>query len=173
MKSFLVSEDLPESHDALKNEVARLRRLNEQLVRELETRTGSDHKNSKSDSHGNQKADPQNTAEAFRESEARFRQVTDNISEVLWLQTHDYSSLLYISPAYETVWGRTCESLYADPFSFLEAIHPEDRARVEQSIRQNLETGFSTEYRIVKGDGEVRWIRDRGFPIKNEQGVVY
>src|SRR5678816_3429032 len=95
MKSFLVSEDLPESHDALKNEVARLRRLNEQLVRELETRTASDHKNSKSDSHGNQKADPQNTAEAFRESEARLRQVTDNISEVLWLQT----CLLYTSPS--------------------------------------------------------------------------
>ncbi|HSE22091.1 MAG TPA: PAS domain S-box protein [Pyrinomonadaceae bacterium] len=173
MKRFLVSEDLPESHDALKSEVVRLRRLNEQLVRELETRNGSDLKSSKNDSHGDRKVNPQSTDEAFRESEVRFRQVTDNISEVLWLQTHDYGALLYISPAYETVWGRTRESLYADPFSFLEAIHPDDRARVELCIKQNQETGFSIEYRIVKGDGEVRWIRDRAFPIKNEQGVVY
>jgi len=173
MRSFLVSEDIPESQDALKTEVERLRRLNEQLVRELEKRNGPDHKGSNSDATGDYQSTPQRIDDAFRESEARFRQVTDNISEVLWLQTHDYSSLLYISPAYETVWGRTRESLYADPYSFLEAVHPEDRWRVEQTIKENQETGFSSEYRIVKGDGSVRWIRDRGFPIKNEQGIVY
>ena len=173
MRSFLVSEDLPESQEALKSEVERLRRLNEQLVRELENHHGSHQQGVNSDATADQPSTSQKIDEAFRESEARFRQVTDNISEVLWLQTHDFSSLLYISPAYETVWGRTRESLHADPFSFLEAVHPDDRARVEQSVKQNQETGFSNEYRIVKGDGSVRWIRDRGFPIKNEQGVVY
>jgi len=113
------------------------------------------------------------TEQALRESEARFRQVTDNIREVLWLQMHDYSSLLFISPAYETIWGRSLESLYADPYSFLEAIHPDDRERVKETIQRQRELGFDQEYRIVRGDGSVRWVRDRGFPIKDESGTVY
>ena len=185
MSRLTVSEEIPKSSSELQKEIERLSALNEQLVRELEGRKLAE-QSEKAEEPRNQilqtesdrttsfgHGDPRKTEEALRESEARFRQVTDNISEVLWLQAHDYSSLLYISPAYETVWGRTRESLYADPFSFLEAIHPDDRARVEKTIRENQETGFSSEYRIVKGDGSVRWIRDRGFPIKNDQGVVY
>jgi PAS domain S-box-containing protein len=109
---------------------------------------------------------------ALRESEARFRQVTDHIQDVLWL-SRDYSQLLYVSPAYETIWGRSLQSLYDDPHSFLEAIHPEDRPHVEETIRREHERGFALEYRVVRPDGSVRWVFDRGFPIKDEQGEIY
>lgn len=110
---------------------------------------------------------------ALRESEERFRQLTENIREVFWMNKPDYSELLYISPAYETVWGRTRESLYKDPRSFLDPIHPDDRERAITLIEQGGSRGFELEYRIVWPNGDIRWIWDRGFPIKNDAGEVY
>lgn len=110
---------------------------------------------------------------AVRESEQRSRQLADNLREVLWLYTPDYSKALYISPAYESVWGRSCDSLYRDPHSFLDAVHEDDRARVEETIKRDHTRGVNQEYRIVKPDGTIRWIWDRGFPIKDESGNVY
>lgn len=109
---------------------------------------------------------------ALRESEQRFRQLTDNLREVLWLYTPDYTKVLYISPAYETVWGRTRESLDSNPLSFLDSVHANDRARVEETIRQ-AEHGFDLEYRVLANEGSVRWIWARGFPIKDSAGQVY
>jgi PAS domain S-box-containing protein len=110
---------------------------------------------------------------ALRESEQRFRQIAENIHEVFWLTTVDTSKTLYVSPAYETVWGRTCESLYQDPHSFIAAIHPEDDARVVELLGRNPERDFEIEYRVVRPDGSIRWIRDRAFPIKDESGHFY
>src|SRR5262249_6567337 len=83
--------------------------------------------------------------EAVRESEARFRQLTENIREVFWMNKPDLSELLYISPAYETIWGRTRESLQQNPRSFLDAIHPEDRPNVVDVFGQRLERTFDME----------------------------
>jgi PAS domain S-box-containing protein len=114
---------------------------------------------------------------ALSESEQRFREIAENIREVFWMSTGDFDTplftLLYISPAYESVWGRTCESLYRDPHSFIDAIHPEDRARVASANERDREHGFEVEYRVVRPDGSMRWIRDRGFPIKDAAGRFY
>jgi two-component system sensor histidine kinase/response regulator len=110
---------------------------------------------------------------ALGESEQRFRQIAENIHEVFWLSTADLSNMLYTSPAYEAVWGRTRESLYRDPRSFIYAIHAEDRARVIDVIDRDREQGFEVEYRVVRPDGSIRWIRDRGFPITDESGHFY
>ena len=110
---------------------------------------------------------------AVRESEERFRQLTENIHEVFWMATPDLSEILYISPAYETVWGRTCESLYQDAGSFIDAIHPEDRPRVVEVFAREGERGFAMEYRVVRPDSSMRWIWDRGFPVKDQAGRVY
>ena len=107
---------------------------------------------------------------ALSQSEQRFRQIAENIHEVFWLTTLDLSRVLYISPAYEAVWGRSCESLYQNPRTYVAAIHPDDRRAVE---RRDHERGFDMEYRVVRPDGSIRWIWDRGFPIKNEQGHAY
>ncbi|MFN8459375.1 MAG: PAS domain S-box protein, partial [Anaerolineae bacterium] len=112
------------------------------------------------------------TEEKLRASEERFRQLADNIDQVFWM--FDVSDLVYISPAYETIWGRTCQSLYENSFSFMESIHPDDQARLNQAIEQQLQgQRTETEYRVVRPDGSMRWVVDRGFPIFDEQGQVY
>ncbi|HEY9665774.1 MAG TPA: histidine kinase dimerization/phosphoacceptor domain -containing protein, partial [Coleofasciculaceae cyanobacterium] len=111
---------------------------------------------------------------ALRESEEKFRQLAENIREVFWLLDPSSRQILYISPTYERVWGRSCESLYADRFSFLEAVHPDDRANVIALLaKDGQEEGNDIEYRIVQPSGEVRWIHDRFFPVRNSSGKVY
>jgi PAS domain S-box-containing protein len=106
-----------------------------------------------------------------RASEERFRQLAENIHEVFYLIDRQSHRSLFISPAYEEVWGRTCQSLYEDPDSFLDAIHPEDRDAVLHAYSSCKP--FMHEYRIVRPDGSMRWIWDRGFPIRNERGEIY
>lgn len=110
---------------------------------------------------------------ALGESEERFRQIAENTHEVFWLIDVDSSKTLYVSPAYEAVWGRSCERLYEDSESFFATIHPEDRHGVAEAMKRDRQHGFELEYRMVRPDGSVRWIWDRGFPIKDQAGRVY
>lgn len=110
--------------------------------------------------------------QALIESEARFRQMAENIHEVFWLTDVHKQQMLYISPAYERIWGRTCDSLYAAPESFVEAIHPEDRERIRACLSQQGQGHYDEEYRVVRPDGTIRWVRDQGFPIADAQGQV-
>ncbi len=113
-------------------------------------------------------------SEALRESEERFREVVQNIEQVFWMTNLEKTEMFFVSAAYEKIWGRTCESLYASPMTWLEAIHPEDRGRVLEAARHRQSDGdYCEEYRIVRSDGSVRWIRDRAFPVRDAQGVVY
>jgi PAS domain S-box-containing protein len=117
--------------------------------------------------------DHHTTEGALQESETRFRQLTESIQEVFWLTTPDKGQMLYISPAYEKIWGRSCASLHAEPRSWLEAIHPDDRPRVLAAAHQRQAAQQSDErYRVVRPDGSVRWIRDRAFPIRDAAGQV-
>ncbi|WP_447977919.1 PAS domain S-box protein [Candidatus Nitrospira bockiana] len=109
---------------------------------------------------------------ALRRSEERFRQLAENIKEVFWLTDAQHTEMIYISPAYEEIWGQSCESLYARPNSWLDAIHPDDRRRVEQAIPRQASGEYQEEYRIVRPDGTVRWVRDRAFPIRDESGTL-
>ena len=109
----------------------------------------------------------------LRESEERFRQLTEHIREVFWLKSADGSRILYVSPAYEEVWGRSCQSLYAEPFSFLETVHPEDRERVLAALPGQAAGEYDHEFRIVRPDGAIRWIWARAFPVRDEHGEIY
>lgn len=111
--------------------------------------------------------------ETLRESEQRFRQIAENTREVLWIATPDGSEILYINPAYEKIWGRSCASLYAQPKSFLDAIHPEDRSCIFSGINSQLHEDYIAEYRIIRPDGTLRWVQSHGFPIRNQAGEVY
>ena len=112
--------------------------------------------------------------EQLRTSEEQLRQLTENIREVFFLTTPDFSQMIYISPVYQEVWGRSTKSLYEQPSSWLESIHPEDRDRVTQALhKQSLgEANFQEEYRIVRPDGSVRWMGVRAFPVVNEAGIT-
>jgi PAS domain S-box-containing protein len=115
------------------------------------------------------------TVEALREREERFRQVTEGIREVYFLNAADYSELLFVSPAYEEVWGRSCESLYRAPASFIEAVVAEDRPAVVAHVDRIRAGGEpeQCEYRIVRPDGTVRWILVKTGGVRNEEGVIY
>ncbi len=110
---------------------------------------------------------------ALRESEERFRQLAENITEVFWITDPTKGKILYISPAYETIWGRTCESLYKESTNWIDAIHPEDRERVIEALGQQVAGSYHEIYRVVRPDGSLRWVRDRAFPIKDADGRVY
>jgi two-component system, cell cycle sensor histidine kinase and response regulator CckA len=113
------------------------------------------------------------TEQRLRESELRFRQVTENIDEVFWLTDLERERVIYVSPAYERVWGRTCESLYEDRRAWFEAAHPDDRSRVEEAVMSLRETGgYDLEYRVIRPDGSMRWVQDRAFPIRDASGTV-
>jgi len=111
---------------------------------------------------------------ALRESEQRFRQLAENINEVFWITDPAKREMLYVSPAYEKIWGRPCAELYAAPGTWIEAIHPDDRERVRQAaLTRQLKGEYDETFRIVRPDGAERWVRDRAFPVANEHGELY
>ncbi|MHC4578991.1 MAG: response regulator [Planctomycetota bacterium] len=98
-----------------------------------------------------------------REDEECLREFTEHIHGFFWMIEPDGSRLLYASPAYERIWGRSLDSLRARPRERLEAILPEDRRRVEAAVAALGRGGtFDEEYRIERPDGSIRWIWDRG-----------
>ncbi|MBU0681067.1 MAG: PAS domain S-box protein [Proteobacteria bacterium] len=110
----------------------------------------------------------------LEKSEEKFRQLAENIQEVFWIISRKSKSLQYVSQAYETIWGRTCQSLFADPMAVLESIVPEDRERVTQAIGDNpQEKMYLPEFRISRPDGSLRWISARIFPVHDARGDVY
>ncbi|QKQ77819.1 PAS domain S-box protein [Nostoc sp. TCL240-02] len=113
------------------------------------------------------------TEEALRQSEEKFRQLAENIQAVFWMTDIQNQQVLYVSSAYQTIWQNSCESLYQNYSDWFDAIHPEDRQRVEFEIVEQMRTGqYDKKYRIIRPDGSIRWIRDRAFPIKNELGEL-
>ncbi|WP_435196706.1 bacterio-opsin activator domain-containing protein [Natronomonas sp. EA1] len=102
-----------------------------------------------------------------------FRQIVENVEEVVWMTDPEKAEMLYVNPAYEEVWGRPREELYEEPRSFLDAIHPEDRERVQAALDAQTEGRYDETYRIVRPDGAVRWIRDRAVVIPGAGQDVY
>ena len=112
-------------------------------------------------------------AEALRESEERFREMAENIREVLWMVDPTRTRVLYVSPRYETVWGRSAEAIFEQGQGWLDAIHPEDRGRVREALGGDLpKQQFEIEFRVMWPDGSVHWVRDRSFPIRYQSGQV-
>jgi PAS domain S-box-containing protein/diguanylate cyclase (GGDEF)-like protein len=113
-------------------------------------------------------------AEGLQESESRFRQLAANVHEVFFLIDPKNTQILYISRAYEEIWGRSCESLYAQPQSWLDAVHPDDLETVRKGNAERDATGqFEYEYRIIRPDQSIRWVRAHGSPIHNDAGEIY
>jgi len=112
--------------------------------------------------------------QALRESEQRFRQLAENIADVFWITDPASQKILYVSPAYRALWGRSSGDLQQDPSQWIAAIHADDRERVKLALREMESRGrYDEEYRIVRPDGSLRWVRDRGFPIEGRAGEIY
>jgi len=111
---------------------------------------------------------------ALVESEELFREFAENIEEVFWVRDLRDNRMIYVNPAYETIWGKSRKALLADPLDFLSMVHPDDLAEVQEAIwRQQEGEYFNRRYRIVREDGEVRWVHAQAFPIRDTAGAVY
>ena len=118
-------------------------------------------------------SDRRETQEALRESETRYRELAENIREVLWMMDARTHRLLYLSPAYERVWGRSPDTVVEQGAGWQEAIHEEDREGVIDAFLTEATRGeLDIEYRIIRADGSVRWIHDRGFPVTDADGQI-
>lgn len=144
---------------------------------------GERHPSAEAQSHdgdeGRASADRPATATYDRDSPATsggadpFRDIVENLAEVVWMTDPDKTEILYVNPAYEEVWGRSRESLYEDPLDFLDAVHPDDRERVRDALDSQASGDYDEEYRITRPDGSRRWIHDRAVPIRDATGEVY
>jgi diguanylate cyclase (GGDEF)-like protein/PAS domain S-box-containing protein len=113
---------------------------------------------------------------ALQESETRFQQLADNLDAVFWINTPDWQQILYISPAYQHIWGRKAEDLYLRGMDWFDAIVEEDRAAVQEHIQDATRSDWQSiqfpPYRISRPDGLIRWISARAFPIRDAQGQI-
>ena len=148
---------------------SRIERLQQQLIQDIQTR--------------------EQVESDLRASEEKFRQLAENIQDVFWILAVNPSYFIYVSPMYEVIWGSSIQGLYANCHHWFEVIHPDDRNRVETTLRQQfsqcfepplgpdlrqgmLDRSITQEYRILRPDGSVRWIRDRLFPIRSAEGIT-
>ncbi len=115
--------------------------------------------------------DRANRRRRFVERDQLFSTFLDNINEVIWMLDRRTNQLLYVSPAFERVWGRELKSLYESPLVWQEAIHHEDHGRVSARFAEIWEAdSYAEEYRILRPDGAMRWIWDRSFPVRGADG---
>ena len=113
---------------------------------------------------------------ALQESEQRFRQLAENLNEVVWLGSPDWNEVFYVSPAYDKKWGLNVEELYKQPRVWIESVHPDDRQQVIYDIPTKAEHIQDVitfrDFRIKKTDGEILWIKARAYPIRDPEGEV-
>jgi len=120
-------------------------------------------------------AERKRTENALRESEELFRQIAENFDQILFLGSNDDQKILYVNPRYETMWGLSRESLYENPASYFERIHPDDLEYVRQTLmsQRYLEEGIADyEFRVILPDQSIRWVRARRFPIQDAVGAI-
>ncbi|MGA1134537.1 MAG: histidine kinase dimerization/phospho-acceptor domain-containing protein, partial [Prochlorotrichaceae cyanobacterium] len=115
----------------------------------------------------------QNRTAALQESEERFRQFAEHIDSVFWMTDTHKQVMLYVSPAYEKIWGKPVQALYDTPLDFVNSIVEQDRSRIMSAFQQQALGLYDEEYQIERPSGELRWIHDRAFPIMDDRGEVY
>ena len=147
------------------NRQAQLETVNEIIERKVEERTSE---------LSEEMIVRKNAEGTLRESDEKFRQMAENITDMFWMTSPDMRQVLYVSPAYEVIWGRSAESLYAHPSQWADAIPAEDRERVFTlfSSLGNGVSSASTEFQIIRPDGEERCVHGRGFPVRDAAGKV-
>lgn len=110
----------------------------------------------------------------LKESEEKFRQLTENIHQAFYMVSKN-CEIIYISPAYEQIWGRSCESLIQNSYSWIECVHPDDFDRITIGMKRQIEQGLELNdtYRIIQPNGSIRWVTSRSFPIYDRNGQIY
>ncbi|HEY9825549.1 MAG TPA: PAS domain S-box protein [Stenomitos sp.] len=119
-------------------------------------------------------SDRKQVENALQESESRFRQLAENIDAVFWIKEIAENRVSYVSPAYERLWGLAPQKLYERQQAWSDSIHPDDQESVNRAFQEKAAEGlFDEEYRIILPNGQVRWVHDRCFPLRNAAGELY
>jgi PAS domain S-box-containing protein len=109
----------------------------------------------------------------LEDSEQEFHQMADNIQEIFWVIDAQTKKAIFVNPAFETLTGRSGQSLIENPSSYEEIIHPDDRLHVLAKLDETVRSGsFDERFRIVRPSGEVRWVWVRGFPGRDADGKI-
>jgi len=103
--------------------------------------------------------------------------LAENSRDAFWIRTADYTRQIYISPIFEQIWGRSIQSLYEDMDNWVSWLHPEDRIKLVASVaarnpKVEKNSQFVEHYRIVRPDGEIRWIKDYSIPIFHDDTLL-
>jgi len=110
----------------------------------------------------------------FEDNVQDFQHMADNIQEIFWMMDPKTKKATFVNPAYEAITGRSCQSLLDEPSSYEKVIHPEDRAHVLGKLAQAAQSGhFDERFRILRPNGDIRWVWVRGFPRHNAQGSLF
>jgi PAS domain S-box-containing protein len=107
--------------------------------------------------------------DSLRKSEERLRQMADNIQEIFWMMDARNKEVLYVNRAYETITGRSLESIVQNPCSYADLIHASDRMPVLAKLEEAVHSGhLNEEFRILRPDAEVRWVWVKAFPVRDD-----
>ncbi len=120
-----------------------------------------------------QQAERRQAEERLRQHQERFQQLAEQSRDVFWFVEPDPERIIYVSPAFESIWGLPVQALYDDPRAWEKAIHPDDRPQVDTAYAECLagrRKSFEGEYRVVRPDGTERWVLDSGIPIHDASG---
>jgi PAS domain S-box-containing protein len=105
------------------------------------------------------------------DNEFLLLQIAENIEQAFWLSDFHSERIIYVSPAFQTIWGQSRESLYANPQLLIESVHPEDRVQVLVAKPHIDHKAFNQAYRIIRPDGSLRWVFTRTFLLQDKNGI--
>jgi len=114
-----------------------------------------------------------NSANGFQNEREMLREVAEALHDVVALTDEKFTQLFFVNAAYEQIWGRPREDVYANPLAFLDGVHPQDRDRVRGAILKQPSGEFDIEFRVLRPAGDQRWVWSRGFPVRNVDGEIY
>jgi len=115
-----------------------------------------------------------NAYRILHKSEIRFRQLAEMINEIFIIYDYNNKIISYVNPSYETIWNKPVESLISEPLSWMNNISSEDKEMVENLFEASGSQNFSEfEYKIMRDDNEVRWVKQKIFSINDNNGNVY
>lgn len=114
------------------------------------------------------------TQQNLKEREKNLRTITENMNEIFWLQDTVKNEMIYVSPAYEKIAGRSCQSLYSDPESFFGSLLSEKNQSLGIPQKDGIENQFkiNSKIQIQRPDGQTKWVWASTYPIVNDEGKV-
>lgn len=113
-----------------------------------------------------------NLSRGLLESEDQLRQIAEQLDHIVFLTDAGLTEIPFVNAAYERIWGRPREELYRDPMAFMQGVHPDDRERLREVLTAHPGSAYDTEFRVLRPDGEQRWLWVRGFPVREPDGGI-